>query len=79
MLLYVVRQDMVRVLVSEIFYSAASAGGDHIQWRGSASYPPRASLQEERRSRESGQPSVCPREAGRTLKEQETREVVQKG
>lgn len=79
MLFCVVRQDVVKVFVSEMFYSAASAGGDHIQWRGSASDPPRASLKEERRSCESGQPSVCPREAGRTLKEQETREVVQKG
>lgn len=38
----------------------ASAGGDHIKRRGSASHPPRAALQEEGGPGEGGQPGVSP-------------------
>lgn len=77
MLLYAV--DVVKQSVFEIIFPPASAGGDHIKWRGSASNPPGAALQEEGGSGESGQPGICPREAGRALKEQETHQILQKG
>ncbi len=60
MLLRVVEQYIVKLIVSEILSPSASAGGDHIKWRSSASNPPRAALQEEGRPGESGQPGVRP-------------------
>lgn len=76
-LTYAVARFIVRLFV--LFSPSASAGGDHIKWRRSASDPPRAALQEEGKPGEGGQPGIRPREAGGTLKEQETREVLQKG
>lgn len=58
-----------------MFSWSASAGGDYIKWRGSASDPPRATVQEEGRPSESGQPGDCTRQASGTRQKQEARQI----
>lgn len=77
-LLYVVHGQ---TFTSDTFFfpPSAAAGGDHIERRRSASHPPRAAVEEEGEPGEGGQPVVRPREAGGALKEQETRQILEKG
>lgn len=57
------------------FTWSAPAGGDYIKRRGSASDPPRATVQEEGRPSESGQPGDRTRQASGARQKQEARQI----